>query len=186
MQLSFPVCPPQIKTSLASAVARPGVQAMVKLPQAPSAAGEAHEVYYLPAADLLNQQSLESARRVGWRMIHSSPNRSIAAEIDLTTKADNVDVTSINEGPFSAEPTRAVQALRQSQASGTYVVRMLRIPELYLMAIWLHAEQADRLIPIAPAPAPLKAGTEYSVKDLVAALAPAIQRRGQRSPDVDG
>ena len=47
----------------------------------------------------------------------------------------------------------------------------MRIPALYLMALWLHGDGPnDCVLPLPPAPPYLEAGKRYSVKDFCALL----------------
>ncbi|MEK8108192.1 hypothetical protein NKG94_30935 [Micromonospora sp. M12] len=46
---------------------------------------------------------------------------------------------------------KALRKLPQLQAAG-YELRLLRIPALYLMALWLHSPLADLLVPLEPSP----------------------------------
>ena len=45
-------------------------------------------------------------------------------------------------------------------ASAPVELRLLRVPALYLSALWLHGER-DVFIALAPAPPPLEAGAVY-------------------------
>jgi hypothetical protein len=63
-------------------------------------------------------------------------------------------VSQFNEGPFVAETDKAVKAIRklpQLEAAG-FERHLLRIPGLYVMALWLHAPATDLLVPLAPSP----------------------------------
>lgn len=53
-----------------------------------------------------------------------------------------------------AATDKAVKALRKLpklEAKG-FELRLLRIPALYLMALWLHAPDTDLLVPLEPSP----------------------------------
>src|SRR5438552_3629168 len=119
MNISFPNCPEAAKDSLTAAVSS-AIRSMTKLPATQLTTGDAHEVYYISAADLVQQQSLSNAKRVAWRMTHTGAKRAIAAEVDVSVRPDNTDVTSFNEGPFSAEPATQLKALRQSKRNGSF------------------------------------------------------------------
>ena len=86
-----------------------------------------------------------------------------------------------NEGPFVESTADAIdQAERDPElADGDYEVRVLRIPALYVMALWLKDERggADVLIPLDPTPAPLEAGRKYAPAELSSTLAEAARAR---------
>ena len=52
---------------------------------------------------------------------------------------------------------------------------MLRAPALYLLALWLHDTNGDRLVPIAPCPPSLKAGETYVAERALSLLAEAAK-----------
>ena len=54
-------------------------------------------------------------------------------------------------------------------------LRLLRIPALYMMALWLHAPATDLLVPLAPSPIG-KEGTPVPVPELFADLAELAQQ----------
>src|SRR5262245_2819607 len=165
MNIRFTNCPNEIANSLAAAVT-PGLRTKANLPGITMVAGQAHEVYYVAPRDLIEDQSLAKARRVAWRMTHTGANRAVAAEVDVSVRPHNTEVTSINEGPFAAEPDTQLTKLQTSTDAGSYELRVLRIPEIYLMATWLHSSDSDLVIPSAPAPSGLIAGQEYSLTGL--------------------
>lgn len=184
MTFSFPDCPKAIKDSLTTLSLN--MRSLANLPTTRLTPSDAHEVYYIAARDLVEQQSLSAAKRVAWRMTHTGVKRVVAAEIDVSVRPDNTEVTSFNEGPFAAEPATQLKALRRSSTSGAFEVRILRIPEVYLMAIWLHSEAFDLGVPLHPAPPGLLAGQEYSVRGLAAALLSAVRQLLHQDSDLDG
>lgn len=184
MNISLPKCPKAVNDSLNAAVT-PALRTLANLPSARWAMGEAHEVFYLPAIDLVHQVSLSNARLVAWRMSYTAGNRAIAAEVDVSVRPDNTEVTALNEGPFASEPDAQLKALRQARANGTFELRILRIPEVYLMAVWLHAREFDLVVPLKPAPAGLLAGQEYSVRGLATALSSAVRQLTSQPAEVD-
>ena len=63
-------------------------------------------------------------------------------------------MSSFTEGPFVAATDKAVKAIRKLpklEAAG-YELRLLRIPALYVMALWLHSLVDDLVIPLEPSP----------------------------------
>jgi hypothetical protein len=118
-------------------------------------------------------------------MTHIGADRAIAAEVDVSVRPDNTEVTALNEGPFSSEPKKLLKAIGKSKTGGSFELRILRIPEVYLMACWLHSKAVDLIVPFDPAPNGLLAGQEYSVRGLAIALSTAIEQLSRQHPDAD-
>jgi len=86
-----------------------------------------------------------------------------------------------NEGPY-VESTAAAIARAEADpdlARDDYEVRVLRIPALYFMGVWLKNERggADVLIPLDPAPSGLEAGRTFTPEDVLSALAAPARAR---------
>jgi hypothetical protein len=103
---------------------------------------------------------LDRAKPVGWRFLVQSGGRTVASA-ETTRGPDgggggsgSDEVSHFNEGPFVAATEKAlasVRGLTQVQAAG-FDVRLLRIPAVYMMALWLHSPATDLLVPMAPSP----------------------------------
>ncbi len=175
MKLSFPHCPPAIADSLCAVLTDLNVQAFANWSGGNAVSGNAHEVFYTTPQNLVEQKSLQAAQRVGWRMTHDLGNTVIAAEVDVVLRPDNTNVTSINQGPYSAEPDRLLAAIQNMTLSESFELRVLRVPELNLMACWLHAPTSDQIIPFAPSPGGLMAGSVYSIAGIASSLSSRLQ-----------
>ena len=55
-------------------------------------------------------------------------------------------------------------------AGADYELRLLKVPAVYLVALWLHRGGEDILIPMGDPPGSLKANRPYSEADVIAAL----------------
>jgi hypothetical protein len=76
-----------------------------------------------------------------------------------------------------AEAINKVVAIAET-LPGEYEFRMLRVPNLYLLAVWLRNAGCDLLLPVAPVPSVLGKIPIYTEQALIRALRPlAIQRR---------
>ena len=89
--------------------------------------------------------------------------------------------THLNEGPFVQATADALAGLedRPEVAAGSYQVRMVRIPALYVVALWLEDldGDADLVLPLAPAPVFLDTGRLYGEREFLDVLAgPARER----------
>ncbi|MEU5164065.1 hypothetical protein AB0G74_31240 [Streptomyces sp. NPDC020875] len=114
-------------------------------------------------------------RLLGWRFLLRGDGATVAAAETLLTP-DGWTFSHFFEGPYLASTELA---LRQAESSVTpFQPRLLSIPALYMLALWLHAEPeadasdaglgpADLLVPLAPAPPGIAAHRPYEVAELL-------------------
>ncbi|RSS56476.1 hypothetical protein [Streptomyces sp. WAC01280] len=117
-------------------------------------------------------------RLTGWRFLIRNGDRAIAAADTMLTP-DGWTFSHFFEGPYV---TATERALLHAEALPTpYQPRLLSVPELYMLTLWLHAEpeadgttvasaSADLLVPLAPAPPGIAAHRPYRVADLLPVL----------------
>jgi hypothetical protein len=115
---------------------------------------------------------LGATRRIGWRFLINAQDKPIASAETVRT-ATGWDFSHFSEGPFVISTHRA---LRQAHAlPGLYQPRLLSVPRLYMLALWLRDEWGpgggeDLLIPLAPAPLGIAAHRPHRAEDLLSAL----------------
>ena len=151
--------------------------------------GSIHQVYYVPPDSLDPQNFRTQAKPVAWRQTQGTAALPHDAEIDLTADPTNAKITSVTRGPFSHAPMAQMPELAtavEGEGAPMSEVRMLRIPELRLMAIWLHSKQGDTLIPLAPCPSVLKPGLRYTVAELAKQLSPLKAALAQHPKGTEG
>lgn len=139
-----------------------------------------HDVYTLSLEAIATGAGLDVAEPIGRRCLVLAGEHPIAtAELAAAGSTTGGQVT-LTEGPFTEATVKAVaaaEALPQI-ADGDHELRLLRIPALYLMAIWLEGPAAHQrlLIPLEPVPAGLEAGVPRSETELLNLLrGPAAQ-----------
>jgi hypothetical protein len=118
---------------------------------------------------------LPQARLTGWRFLISDGERVVAAAETATTPNGWV-FSHFSEGPYVASTQRAL--LQAESMPSPYEPRLLSIPGLYMLCLWLHGgpsadarpAPADVLIPLAPAPPGIAAHRPYRVADLLPLL----------------
>jgi hypothetical protein len=73
----------------------------------------------------------------------------------------------------------ALDRARSAVTTGSFELRVLRIPALYVMALWLHGESGNRdvVIPMAPTHHLLEPGRAYEGGEFTSTLAPAASER---------
>ncbi|MDI3407499.1 hypothetical protein [Streptomyces cavernicola] len=117
-------------------------------------------------------------RLTGWRFLLHSGERAVAAA-DTVLTPDGWTFSHIVEGPYVAAGERA---LRQAEAlPAPYQPRLLSVPELYMLTLWLHGDldagpaegsprPTDLLVPLAPAPPGIAAHRPHRVAELLPVL----------------
>ncbi|MFI9122808.1 hypothetical protein ACIGW0_26035 [Streptomyces bikiniensis] len=125
-------------------------------------------------------------RLAGWRFLIRNGDRTIAAADTMLTP-DGWSFSHFFEGPYVSATERALH-----QAEGlpvAYRPRLLSVPELYMLTLWLHAVPepdgattpeaddttvapgaADLMVPLAPAPPGIASHRPYPVADLLPVL----------------
>ncbi|MET9420286.1 MULTISPECIES: hypothetical protein [unclassified Streptomyces] len=114
-------------------------------------------------------------RLTGWRFLIRSGDRTVAAADTMLTP-DGWTFSHFFEGPYLDSTERA---LRQAESIGTpFQPRLLSVPELYMLTLWLHGDveadaasgtpqPSDVLVPLAPAPPGIAAHRPHRVADLL-------------------
>ncbi|MFF9012229.1 hypothetical protein ACF09C_04545 [Streptomyces sp. NPDC014870] len=117
-------------------------------------------------------------RLAGWRFLIRGTDRAIAAADTMLTP-DGWSFSHFFEGPYVTATERAL--LQAEALPTTYQPRLLSVPELYMLTLWLHGDTesdgassapdpADLLIPLAPAPPGIAANQPHLVADLLPVL----------------
>jgi hypothetical protein len=133
-----------------------------------------HAVYNFELDDIASHKSLDAARFTAWRyIVRSSTAQPAAAEMHSNAAGTTAEFSSVNDGPFVAGTIAAFNAVSSDPgfSKGDWEIRLLRIPALFVMAVWAHEKTGvDMLRPIAPVPPFLDANKTYTAKDFLAAL----------------
>ncbi|MCP9959786.1 hypothetical protein [Streptomyces sudanensis] len=120
-----------------------------------------------------------ATRLAGWRFLVRGGEVTLAAA-DVLRTAGGWTFSHFSEGPYLASTERA---LRQAEVSASpWQPRLLSVPELYMLTLWLHGDPdadpaegapdpADVLIPLTPAPPGIAAHRPHRVADLMPRLA---------------
>jgi hypothetical protein len=128
--------------------------------------------------DSVSAKGVAATRLAGWRFLIRSGDRTVAAaETRLTP--DGWAFSHFFEGPYLPSTERALaQAETLTQA---YQPRLLSVPSLYMLTLWLHGDPTadgaaghpaatDLLVPLAPAPPGIAAHRPHRVADLLPVL----------------
>lgn len=131
-----------------------------------------HDVYTLGLDALAEGTGLGAAQPVGRRVLIMRAQEPVAtAELDDPDGAGGLTAT---EGPFTEATAKAISEVESWPAvvEGDYELRVLRLPALYFMALWLkdRSDGDDLIVPLAPAPVGIEAGRSYDEEELLGVL----------------
>ncbi|UXI77684.1 hypothetical protein N6Q81_06205, partial [Streptomyces vinaceusdrappus] len=139
----------------------------------------------------LTPEGVTATRLTGWRFLIRCGDRAVAAAETVLTP-DGWAFSRFFEGPYVTSTERA---LRQAESvPQAYQPRLLSVPGLYMLTLWLHGDTAadaaaghpaatDLLVPLAPAPPGIAAHLPHRVADLLPVLTHrAAPTRLLRSP----
>lgn len=147
-----------------------------------------HRMFEIDIADLAASHGIAAARPVGWRwLVHDGLHTVGAVEIaDRGTGQHGTGqhdsgqpaghhIARFTEGPFATGTDAALATLRSlpQVERGHYELRLLHIPGLYTVALWLAdlVGRHDLLVPLAPAPPGVQALRPYPADELAGTLA---------------
>ncbi|MDX3244757.1 hypothetical protein [Streptomyces sp. ME18-1-4] len=180
MPLHVPPAPAPALRSVLTALGSPTAVREARTPSLRAAQGEATPELPLPLHILerITPEGVAATRLAGWRFLIRCDDRAVAAaETRLTP--DGWAFSHFFEGPYIASTERA---LRQAESTTQpYQARLLSVPGLYMLTLWLHGDSAsdgttghpaptDLLVPLAPAPPGIAAHSPHRVADLLPVL----------------
>ena len=136
-----------------------------------------HKVYTILPEDIENGDDLANAKQVGWRVFHLDDHETVI-EGYCNENDESHEFGGFNQGPF-VQGTRDVISLAEKleeTANDDFEVAMIRLPWIYVMALWLkHADPFnDIIIPFGPLHSEFTAGQRYTQQQFVATLKDAI------------
>jgi hypothetical protein len=138
-----------------------------------------HPFYFVGLTDVAEGRLLAGAILKGWRYIVLQDDETIGtANLIVSEQDQSLQFSHISHGPFAQN---TVEGIRRAEslpdvANDDYELRLLDIPGLYVVALWLHGVD-DKLIPLPPTNRVLEPYKSYSEGEMTAALRePALQR----------
>jgi len=136
-----------------------------------------HPVFNLSLQAIDRDDWVSAVKMTGWRYFVTSSQGVVAtAEARALWKDGPVEGTLTNEGPFvvGSEQALALAERLPEIAGGKYVLGLLRVPPLYVVALWLRSEQGpeglDRFVPVSPAPAPFRTDSALRPEEFITIL----------------
>ncbi|MCX5386448.1 hypothetical protein [Streptomyces sp. NBC_00083] len=126
-------------------------------------------------------QALADARAVAWRYLVRHGDEPVALAETVRDASGEHVFSQLNYGPFVAGTAAALDAASGpvgagegagvAEDAGVAEVRLLHVPAVHLIAVWLHGDAGDTLIPAPPVPAGLDATRAYPAGALLALTA---------------
>ncbi|WP_328908943.1 hypothetical protein OG230_05165 [Streptomyces sp. NBC_00234] len=178
MPLHVPQAPAPALRSVLAALGSPTAVREARTPALRSVQGPLSPELPLPVHVLDRigpNEAAPTTRLAGWRFLIRSGDRAIAAADTMLTP-DGWAFSHFFEGPYI---TSTELAVRQAEAATTACQpRLLSIPGLYMLTLWLHGDitadpsggtlaPTDVLVPLAPAPPGIAAHRPHAVADLL-------------------
>lgn len=141
-----------------------------------------HKVYNVGLQDLVKGKLVANAYPVSWRYLIRQGNReTAAAEVNYDEAKGGGEFSEFNPGSLADATLREIQKVEHNPdfENKSYELRLLRIPALYVTALWLKDTEGsqDLLIPIPPTHPALKAGQTYSPSRMVEALRQPAEKK---------
>jgi hypothetical protein len=180
MPLHVPPAPAPALRSVLTALGSPTAVREARTPSLLRAQGPATPELPLPVhvLDGVDASGVPVTRLSGWRFLIRCGDRAVAAAETMLTP-DGWAFSRFFEGPYIASTE---SALRQAETmSQPYQPRLLSVPRLYMLTLWLHGDCAadgatghpvatDLLVPLAPAPPGIAAHRPHRVAELLPVL----------------
>ncbi|MFJ2832263.1 hypothetical protein ACIPC1_32675 [Streptomyces sp. NPDC087263] len=180
MPLHLPPAPAPALRSVLTALGSPTAVREARTPSLRMAQGPVTPELPLPVhiLDRITPAGGYATRLTGWRFLIRCGDRMVAAADTMLTP-DGWAFSRFFEGPYIAATERA---LRQAEAmKQSYQARLLSVPELYMLTLWLHGDTTadgatghpaatDILVPLAPAPPGIAAHRPHRVAELLPVL----------------
>ncbi|EST19779.1 hypothetical protein [Streptomyces niveus] len=178
MPLHVPLAPAPALRSVLAALGSPTAVREARTPALRSVQGPLSPELPLPVhvlEQIAPSSDAPQTRLAGWRFLIHSGERAVAAADTMLTP-DGWAFSHFFEGPYIAATQTA---LRQAETlKSPYQPRLLSVPGLYMLTLWLHQDidadasagapaPADLLVPLAPAPPGIVAHRPHRVADLL-------------------
>jgi hypothetical protein len=179
MSLYLPEPPPEgmqlINAALGNLLGQPTSTQLTMADANPDnlVAAAPHHVYFASLESVAGGQMLAQAEMTGWRYIVLDDERPlVAVNLDINADEGNLEFSSVNQGGLiegTLEAVRIAESLDDVSAEN-FELRLLEVPSLYVIALWLHGEYKDLLIPLPTSNQKLEAFGVYTEQRLLTAI----------------
>lgn len=137
-----------------------------------------HMVFTILPEFIASPQPLANAIAIGWRTMVIQGSHAVAA-VEYAEGGSASNFKSLNEGPFVKSTASAFKiAEGLPEVSGQdFEPRLLQLPYVYLMALWLHGATDDLLIPLEPAPSGIRELQVYKPEEFFQSVGSLYMRQ---------
>lgn len=138
-----------------------------------------HPVYFLGADHLSEKRALSAAVLSGWRFLILRGTRArAAASVAFDAKNGRFAFANVSDSPFTSGTITALRraARLKAMSKDKFEVRLLQVPALKLVSVWLHGSEDDYILPLPPAHQSLKPFKLYSDSAFAEALSDAAEK----------
>ncbi|MGY6019376.1 hypothetical protein [Streptomyces spinosirectus] len=180
MPLHVPPAPAPALRTVLTALGSPTAVREARTPSLLHAQGPVTPELPLPVhvLDRLTPAGAAATRLAGWRFLIRCDERAVAAADTMLTP-DGWAFSRFFEGPYITSTERALRQAESMQQP--YQPRLLSVPGLYMLTLWLHGDctadgatghpaATDLLVPLAPAPPGIAAHRPHRVAELLPVL----------------
>ena len=146
---------------------------------------EPHPVYYVSLDALADGKLLAAATQASWRYLLVQDDAAVAeAELSVGRRgakgagAKPLAFLGLTHGPFTAATIESLGAAERlpQVAAADYELRLLKVPAVYLAALWLHGANDDILVPMGDPPGGLKKNRPYTEAAVIKALRGVVEQ----------
>jgi len=127
-----------------------------------------HIIYHVGLEDLVSGKGISSAKPVRWAFLVGAGG---AANAIAEVTYDRQELSQLNQGPYAAGILETLARTEDSKeiAAGEYEFNILRIPGIYVVALWLKDIRggAHVFVAVPPAPHELEAGRIRSEEEFL-------------------
>jgi hypothetical protein len=138
-----------------------------------------HQIFFVGLRDIAEGRLLEAAQVVGWRyLIFKGEQPLAAAELKVGAAEGRLEFSNLNRGLFVGSTIEGVARAEDMAVvrDNDFELRLLDIPSLYVVALWLHGD-SEILIPLPPSRPELEQFTPYSEEEVIARLRQPARER---------
>jgi hypothetical protein len=139
-----------------------------------------HPVYHLDTA--ADGRNLDTAELTGYRyLVQEATGELSIAEIHVDAAHNATRMTMRSYGPYVEAISQGLAQVEKlpAVATGSYELRLLQCPVIFLVALWLKGDQGepDILYPLAPAPQGFEPEHPYSADEFQKIARSLVQAR---------
>jgi len=150
--------------------ATPPAVAALAAAEAQTPEGVPHETFHLGLDAIQARRGVAAAEPVGWRYLLGGSTATHALAAEVHHRPEGYQFAGINEGPFNKQMVDMMKRIEPQIREADYEPRLLRIPALYIVALWLKSPNGDLYVPLEPSNPEVEVGRLYKEKEFDAAL----------------